>query len=279
MNAPVPGRIARAISNVHPLVYAVVYLFLVPAFATVYYLMPPGSFYAPDARLEPSVTADLGRAAATIEKALKRSTEDKEISINGAKLTRLLLFNPLSPNGSSLAFTIMGEFQRSQQAPDGTDPGKGDTGNFAINLPASIPAHTNMLIGPKPDETANIVVPIVVDVSRHPADFRAAETGFYEQLLTTPFPFNTRGLVMTRAEDGELETTFMGLEGNPTAVSQGFPRMLYFSAIVITTVGFGDIVPMIPEARLTVGIQALFGIILAGLFLNAVAHRAAKQQG
>jgi hypothetical protein len=52
--------------------------------------------------------------------------------------------------------------------------------------------------------------------------------------------------------------------------------MLYFSAIVISTVGFGDIVPMTPIARFLVAVQAILGVSLAGLFLNALAHRASK---
>jgi hypothetical protein len=65
-------------------------------------------------------------------------------------------------------------------------------------------------------------------------------------------------------------------KGNPISVSKAFFRMLYFSAIVLTTVGFGDIVPMTLLARSFVAIQAIFGIMLAGLFLNAIAHRASR---
>jgi hypothetical protein len=54
--------------------------------------------------------------------------------------------------------------------------------------------------------------------------------------------------------------------------------MLYFSAIVMTTVGFGDIVPLSPMARLAVGLQAVLGVTLFGLFLNAAAHRASKEK-
>jgi hypothetical protein len=49
--------------------------------------------------------------------------------------------------------------------------------------------------------------------------------------------------------------------------------MVYFSAIVITTVGFGDIIPITNTARLLVALEAVLGIVLVGLFLNAVAFR------
>lgn len=49
-----------------------------------------------------------------------------------------------------------------------------------------------------------------------------------------------------------------------------FERMLYFSTVTITTLGFGDIVPVEPVARLLVAVESILGIILMGLFLNAL---------
>jgi hypothetical protein len=48
-------------------------------------------------------------------------------------------------------------------------------------------------------------------------------------------------------------------------------RSLYLSAVTITTLGFGDVVPVTTGARLLVGTEALADVIVAGLFLNAVA--------
>ena len=58
----------------------------------------------------------------------------------------------------------------------------------------------------------------------------------------------------------------------------GFLRMLYLSAITITTVGFGDIVPVSLTTRLLVAFEAVFGVVLVGLFLNALSreHQNAK---
>lgn len=58
--------------------------------------------------------------------------------------------------------------------------------------------------------------------------------------------------------------------GLPTSVSGGFLRMLYFSAMTITTVGFGDIVPITTTARLLVASEAILGIVVIGLFLNSL---------
>jgi ion channel len=50
-------------------------------------------------------------------------------------------------------------------------------------------------------------------------------------------------------------------------------RMCYFSAITITTLGFGDITPVTTEARVLVGTEAVLGVVIIGLFLNAVAQK------
>jgi len=74
-----------------------------------------------------------------------------------------------------------------------------------------------------------------------------------------------------------LERLFRGAAGDATAVSGVYGRMFYFSAMVQTTVGFGDIVPMTMLMRLLVALQAMLGIAFVGLFLNAVAFRAARR--
>lgn len=51
-----------------------------------------------------------------------------------------------------------------------------------------------------------------------------------------------------------------------------FVRTLYLSAVTITTVGYGDIVPLTDLARAAVATEAITGIILIGLFLNALAY-------
>jgi len=50
-----------------------------------------------------------------------------------------------------------------------------------------------------------------------------------------------------------------------------FSRMFYFSVAAMTTTGFGDILPLTTSVRLLASAEALLGIVLAGLFLNAVA--------
>jgi hypothetical protein len=75
-----------------------------------------------------------------------------------------------------------------------------------------------------------------------------------------------------------LEKYMKGTAGSTSDVSGNLWRMLYLSAVVITTLGFGDIVPITAEARACVAIEAVLGVVLAGLFLNALAVKTRTKQ-
>jgi len=59
-------------------------------------------------------------------------------------------------------------------------------------------------------------------------------------------------------------------KGIPPDGIGGLMRMLYFSVTTITTLGLGDIVPISDRARLAVISESILGIILIGLFVNAL---------
>lgn len=51
-----------------------------------------------------------------------------------------------------------------------------------------------------------------------------------------------------------------------------FIQSIYFSIVTITTLGYGDIAPTNDTARLLAASEALFGLLLIGLFLNSIAY-------
>ena len=57
---------------------------------------------------------------------------------------------------------------------------------------------------------------------------------------------------------------------------ESFTQSFYFSVITITTLGYGDISPNSWYGQLATASEALFGIMLIGLFLNALSHQHAK---
>jgi hypothetical protein len=73
----------------------------------------------------------------------------------------------------------------------------------------------------------------------------------------------------------ELAYAAQGLVGG---LPDEFPRMLYFSAVSATTLGFGDIVPVTTGSRLLVTSEALLGVVIVGLFLNSLARRSSNDK-
>ena len=57
-----------------------------------------------------------------------------------------------------------------------------------------------------------------------------------------------------------------------------FYESIYFSAVTITTLGYGDISPNNSIAQLTSASEAVLGIVLIGLFLNSISQRSQYNQ-
>jgi hypothetical protein len=74
----------------------------------------------------------------------------------------------------------------------------------------------------------------------------------------------------------DLKAWINGMQGHPSHSSGEWMRMFYLSATVMTTIGFGDIVPITPLARGWVASQAIIGAILVGLFLNDLVNSGAS---
>ena len=77
----------------------------------------------------------------------------------------------------------------------------------------------------------------------------------------------------TPAVNDELVAYQRGMLGKPTNLSGSFDRMLYMSAVTMTTVGYGDIVPLTTPTRLLVTTEAVLGIVIPGLFIWTVMSR------
>lgn len=61
-------------------------------------------------------------------------------------------------------------------------------------------------------------------------------------------------------------------------LNNNFAINLYFSAITITTLGYGDIVPLNEAAAVLVGMESVLGVVIAGLFLNQIAYNRMEKE-
>lgn len=99
-----------------------------------------------------------------------------------------------------------------------------------------------------------------------------SHTSYGKPLNDVGFLSLTDGLISKLCSYSEAQ------DGFPSSVKGNFSRMFYLSASTITTVGFGDIVPITTLARTLLAIEAIWGIIIIGLFLNSLANRVKLKQ-
>ncbi len=81
-----------------------------------------------------------------------------------------------------------------------------------------------------------------------------------------------RIVVRGKVEQAAFRALAARHEGRDSGTAGTFWRMLYLSAVTITTLGYGDIAPIAGISRALVGFQSVLGIVLMGLFLNALSR-------
>ena len=74
--------------------------------------------------------------------------------------------------------------------------------------------------------------------------------------------------VLYTSLDDELISEILSFTRAETHLKDGhFLRMLYFSSVTATTLGYGDIIPLTTAARLSIAIQSVGGLFLMGLIV------------
>jgi len=71
----------------------------------------------------------------------------------------------------------------------------------------------------------------------------------------------------------EIQDFLLASKGFSNDINNHFLSMLYLSAVTITTIGYGDIVPITLITRMLITIEALIGMTLMGIFLNNITYR------
>jgi len=70
-----------------------------------------------------------------------------------------------------------------------------------------------------------------------------------------------------------LRLTGSAQQGLHSGYAGQYGRFLYFSTVTITTLGYGDVLPVTDRMRWLVASQSIFGVVLIGLFLTAIGRQ------
>ncbi|MCK5229785.1 MAG: two pore domain potassium channel family protein [Desulfobulbaceae bacterium] len=90
--------------------------------------------------------------------------------------------------------------------------------------------------------------------------------------IPTNYEAYTLGEVSEKDKD-QLAAYIKAHSGMNEKLDGHFIRMLYFSAVTVTTLGYGDIVPITNRARVAIAIESIIGLIIIGLFVSTLSKR------
>jgi len=256
-----------------------VYLALVPIFATVYASLPARSFHDTNIQLEASLASDAAGLITALSDAV------------GAHQGTPMWTTPLGTVELEPASLRVVRIRHTQD------------GRLLLELGgsyASLPGHEPVFIGTfyewvnvdvedqlvvePPGGTPQVYYAVsVVNPDGGPASHVATNPPVS---LILPFqgnagnpPSDTGVLTLPVTANNKLTRFYNAAEGDPFYASGLWLRMLYFSSTTITTLGLGDVTPVSSTARTLVGLESLTGIVVIGLFLNALAARGRRDRG
>lgn len=262
-------KMLRALRQIPPFIIGTLYLLLIPAFALLY-----GSiwkdFYQATSKYE--------RASFILEEQTKQqieglfdewlrlylkdepnlemlSFEINALSVENGKVTvaSRLVFNDGPSWVSATPNWILSVVQRSPRYEMKGQPDRCNIRIYVSDMPVTV-AHA--LNRRKPNNqvdwwSGKVVIP-------------ESEDEYFD--ATVEGSFSNRPVQTCK----RLEQLSQAHSGFPEPISGGFQRFLYFSTVTITTLGYGDIVPLTDRARLLTALESILGVVLAGLFINNV---------
>jgi len=272
-----------------PMFFAFTYLLMIPLFAGIYQHFFAEAFYAPYVRYEPSWKNDLQHAGAMVEQSLKRSSTEPLERRCPLAASEMQLFDSKSP---SLHMLILNNIELRDLTLEGTDfhfylfysiatapnvvcdnsVAQGTTwGNTYLSAQyykrETLYAQRAIRMGPPGVTYADAGI-LLIKRERDRIDLR--NDPILRSLAPHNFSDTERVVFLTDQEEQEIGGLLDESTGISNRIGGDFGRMFYLSGVVITTLGFGDIVPLTWQARVTVEFEAILGIVIAGLFINAV---------
>lgn len=261
-----------------PASYAVTYLALIPAFGGLY-LWNADEFFHSTIRFEKGTAAEVD----SVRNRLNQTIVDEYRGVRSSRTIRSdRRFGelPKSTWEADVTEVAVADLQVSDSSdaeqakvtfdvliPATTTTSKGFNGATVQHLSVSMPLRSPYAEGS--DAGLFDFKPIAVEGPRAEFPFRAADVFPRRHLAATagrPGPV----LALPRDVQTDLQDLWHSNQGLAAGIAGQFGRFLYLSAVTITTLGYGDIVPIGTIARWLVAIESVLGIIVIGAFLGSL---------
>jgi hypothetical protein len=256
--------------------WGLLYLVMIPSYALIYSSLPSNHFYHSTVQYEPSLKEDAGVILDQVRDVVVTNFREVHggdiVEVNGWKIdVKNLKVSGLRPTSDEIGIKLY--ITIAKQTPQGKiesyDP-------FEISYPVE---GSNMVTLQSSTQTFHKIL------SFKPKElilYSDEKPYVFDYIILFPAPknlkFNLPVLSLPQSLNNKLQAFWRGTQkGLPADLSGRFWRMLYLSTITITTTGYGDIVPITNLARVLVAIEAMSGVVVAGLFLNAIVQDRSKQ--
>jgi Ion channel. len=268
-------KISSYAGKVSHLVYAGVYILLIFIFAIIYTSMP-NNFYHSTVQYENSLKLDEN----DILECLKNNIIESQLNFDGENI---FINDRVSIDAKSLSVTSF-KYEENNEV------------SFAVNLVINDFTEKGQVeIGQKRyfkfslDSKLGIVDKYSSDMIYYSLLTPIENNNIFSKELDYKNEDITKAIFPVKSVEG-LDTSELIISldsklfnkiiylknaknGFPSGVSNNFERMFYLSAVTITTVGYGDIVPITSLARTLIALEAILGVVLVGLFLNSLSVR------
>lgn len=268
-------NLSRQLGKIPSLGYAIIYLLLIPIFATVYYFLP-NQFYHSTVQYEYSVSSEAKYIRQAlyneITDNLKQVSNDKNIVISGWELKpNLLYIHSLKATDDVVSFRISFILEKNSL---------NNREELLFDPLVKFPSYTRF-DSTDSSETNLFDWKFLTIEELEPTSYDAPSK---EQMVAALFPnngsqfaANVHFIKIKPKLSVQIQAFASGTQGFPSGISGNYVRMFYLSASTITTLGYGDITPITTLSRLLVSIESICGIVLIGLFLNALSFERANK--
>jgi hypothetical protein len=272
-------RISRWLGRVPSLGYGLVYILLIPVFAIIYYYLPY-HFYHSTVQYERSLSGDsediLRGLRDEMIANLRRIHNPVDVpSPSGWRVDEELLdFHSLKVTGDEVSFSMTVQIENINRKRDSWS-----LMPLIIKFPWRDKYSTLSPGNETPNENKFITIEGIPDVPDLLGPKDRQEISRY----LFPYGYITTGsdVVIMHISDelnNKLVSYTNAVQGFPSEMRGSFVRMFYLSAVTITTLGYGDIVPITTTSRLIISAESILGIVIIGLFLNALGYQARDAQ-
>ncbi len=305
------SRLSRTIRSLlrRPLFWATVYVLAIPGFAFIYLYMPLGSFYSTSLRHEPAaadlfynfpkfVVDELKESGLYRNGLIGRGDHPKHSPLRGCDLVpsweashgelnqkivagkvtfsqTVDLRSSMPPEFFVMDHTPFFRYRLHTSVVTNQEMNRiGVTTTvlpITLNAPGSDPenAPPSKQTGELMEATVRAIFPGSLPKFGGPWNvYKSYVSNFDNKIYESKKAALHQARILERWEKYNQIVRADPVEGNGAAA-----RMFYLSGVTITTLGHGDIMPVSSEARLIVTLQALLGVLVIGMFLNAVASK------